>query len=336
MLIGLTYDLRGEYLAAGYSELETAEFDRGETIDAIEAALCRLGHRTERIGNVRQLARALVDGKRWDLVFNIAEGLGGFGREAQVPALLDAWNIPYTFSDPLTCALTLHKALAKRVVRDAGVPTPRFAVVETPAEVAAIDLPYPLFAKPLAEGTGKGIDARSKIVDRAVLATMCQSLLQEFQQPVLVEEFLPGREFTVGILGTGTAARSLGVAEIVLNASAEAEVYSYLNKEECESRVEYRLLAEAALLAQCEDVALRAWRALLCRDGGRIDLRCNARGEPEFLEVNPLAGLHPEHSDLPILCTLRGIGYDRLIGDIVASASTRLPSAVAAQRSVSA
>lgn len=324
MLIGLTYDLRGDYLAAGYSEIETAEFDRGDTIDAIEAALRRLGHRTERIGHVRQLARALVDGKRWDLVFNIAEGLGGFGREAQVPALLEAWNIPCTFSDPLTCALTLHKALAKRVVRDAGVPTPRFAVVELPEQISGVALTYPLFAKPLAEGTGKGIDARSKINDRVELESICRKLLDDFNQPVLVEEFLPGREFTVGIVGTGPKARSLGVAEIVLNATAEAEVYSYVNKEECETRVEYRLLADPTLAARCEDVALRAWRALLCRDGGRIDLRCNARGEPEFLEVNPLAGLHPEHSDLPILCTLRGIAYDELLAAIIASAAERV------------
>lgn len=324
MLIGLTYDLRGEYLAAGYSELETAEFDRGDTIDQIEAALQRLGHRTARIGNVRQLARALVAGQTWDLVFNIAEGLGGFGREAQVPALLDAWNIPYTFSDPLTCALTLHKALAKRVARDTGVPTPRFAVIEEIARIDTIDLEYPLFAKPLAEGTGKGIDARSKILDRSALTELCRQLLDEFHQPVLVEEFLPGREFTVGIVGTGAEARSIGVAEIVLNDTAEADVYSYLNKEQCETRVEYRLLPEPELVAQAEAVALRAWRSLLCRDGGRVDLRCNAKGEPEFLEVNPLAGLHPEHSDLPILCMLRGIPYDRLIAEIVASAAERI------------
>lgn len=326
MRIGLTYDLRGDYLAAGYSELETAEFDRGETIDAIESALVRLGHQTERIGNIKQLAQALVQGRRWDLVFNIAEGLSGFGREAQVPALLEAWDIPYTFSDPLTCSVTLHKAIAKRIVRDAGVPTPRFAVIERTADLENLDLNYPLFAKPLAEGTGKGVDAKSKVSSRTELTAICLRLLADHRQPVLVEEFLPGREFTVGIIGTGTEARAIGVVEIILNAAAEADVYSYLNKEDCESRVEYRPVAEAQLAHRAEDVALRAWRNLLCRDAGRVDIRCNAAGAPEFIEVNPLAGLHPAHSDLPIICTVQGMPYDTLIDGILASASARIPA----------
>ena len=128
MKIGLTYDLRSDYLAQGFGLEETAEFDRVETIDELAGALERLGHEVVRIGNVRALASALTSGERFDLVFNIAEGLHGFGREAQVPALLDAFGIPYTFSDPLTQALGLDKAVAKQVVRDAGVPTAPFAV----------------------------------------------------------------------------------------------------------------------------------------------------------------------------------------------------------------
>ena len=138
MKIGITYDLRQDYLDAGYGEEETAEFDRPETIAAIDQALQALGHVTDRIGNIRSLARRLVQGDRWDLVFNIAEGLSGFGREAQVPALLEAYAIPYTFSDPLVLALTLHKGMTKRVIRDAGLPTPAFAVVETASEAAAV------------------------------------------------------------------------------------------------------------------------------------------------------------------------------------------------------
>jgi D-alanine-D-alanine ligase len=124
--IGLTYDLRDAYLAMGYGEEETAEFDRDSTIEALEGALRSLGHETERIGHVRDLAGRLAAGARWDLVFNIAEGLSGYGREAQVPALLDAYGIPYTFADPLTASLTLHKAMTKRVLRDLGVRTPDF------------------------------------------------------------------------------------------------------------------------------------------------------------------------------------------------------------------
>src|SRR5581483_5078997 len=128
MRIGVTYDLRSDYLAMGYGEEETAEFDSEITINAICDALTGLGWRVERIGNVRRLVEALGAGKRWDAVFNFCEGLKGVSREAQVPALLEAFDIPYVFSDPLTLALTLDKAMTKRVVRDAGVPTADFAV----------------------------------------------------------------------------------------------------------------------------------------------------------------------------------------------------------------
>ena len=136
MTVGLTYDLRTDWLAQGYSEQETAEFDREETVAAVEAALQSEGCLTDRIGNYRQLIARLGSGSRWDLVFNFCEGMYGLGREALVPALLDEYRIPYTFSDPAVLGATLHKALAKRIVRDAGVPTPDFAVVETEADIA--------------------------------------------------------------------------------------------------------------------------------------------------------------------------------------------------------
>ncbi len=322
MRVGLTFDLRDHYLAAGYSAEETAEFDNIETIEALAGALERLGLEVDRIGTVRQLTQRLVAGERWDLVFNIAEGLKGVGREAQVPALLDAYDISYTFSDPLVMALALHKGMAKRVARDCGVPTAPFAVVETMADLAAVDLPFPLFAKPIAEGTGKGVTPASRVVNRAALRRLCRQLLERYRQPVLVEMFLPGREFTVGIIGTGAAAQPVAVMEVVLNGQAEAGVYSYVNKEECESRVVYRL-AEDEQANAAGAVALAAWRVLGCRDGGRVDLRQDAGGRPLFLEVNPLAGLHPTHSDLPIMCTLAGIPYDALIGRIVESARRR-------------
>src|SRR5688572_3644321 len=129
MLIGLTYDLRQDYLDDGYTPEQTAEFDSRVTIDGIESALRDLGHQTDRIGRVTWLVERLARGDRWDLVFNIAEGLHGIGREAQVPALLDAYSIPYTFSDPLVCTISLHKPTTKRVVRDLGIPTPDFWVV---------------------------------------------------------------------------------------------------------------------------------------------------------------------------------------------------------------
>ena len=323
MKVGLTYDLRSEYLKQGYTLEETAEFDREETIGAIESTLNLIGYQTERIGNIKQLAEALVSGKRWDIVFNICEGMYGIGREAQVPALLDAYNIPYVFSGPLVLALTLHKAMTKSVVRDAGVPTPAFYVVHKPEDISAVSLSFPLFAKPLAEGTGKGIDSNSVIYDEIQLRERCLYLLDRFKQPVLVEKYLSGREFTVGIVGTGAGARSVGVLEIILNENAEKNVYSYVNKEECEELVEY-VLVKGPVAEACEKVALNAWRALGCEDAGRVDLRHDENGIPNFIEVNPLAGIHPEHSDLPILSTKNGISYPELMQMIMDSAIKKI------------
>jgi D-alanine-D-alanine ligase len=320
--VGLTYDLRQDYLREGYGEEETAEFDRQETIDAIAGALRELGYQPEPIGHARKLAARLLAGERWELVFNIAEGLYGMGREALVPALLDAYRIPYTFSDAMVLALTLHKGMAKRVIRDLGIPTPAFAVVETEADVARVDLPFPLFAKPVAEGTGKGITAASKIGSRHELQQVAAMLLARFRQPVLVETFLPGREFTVGIVGSGAQAEVVGTMEVVLKAQAEADVYSYVNKEKYEELVQYHLATDAAGRA-AGDVALAAWRGLGCRDGGRVDLRADAAGVPNFIEVNPLAGLHPEHSDLPILCRLVRMSFRELIDRMMRSALDR-------------
>jgi D-alanine-D-alanine ligase len=322
MKIGLTYDLRQAYLAAGYSDEDTAEFDHLETIEAIEQALQHLGYATERIGHIQQLAARLVSGAHWDMVFNLAEGLYGFGREAQVPALLEAYGIPYTFSDPLVLALALHKGITKHVMHALGVPTPDFAVIETISELERVRLPLPLFAKPVAEGTSKGISAANKIRTPQELRTVCQHLLHIHRQPVLVETFLPGREFTVGIVGTGSRARALGVMEVLLGEAAEPEVYSYANKALYTARVCYRLVDDA-LAVHAREVALQAWYGLGCRDGGRVDLRCDTHDNPYFLEVNPLPGLHPEHSDLPILCRLLGMRYEELIRLIMTSALER-------------
>jgi len=329
MRIGLTYDLRDEYLAAGYSEEETAEFDREDTIDAIDDVLCGLGHQTTRIGHARQLIQRLAAGDRWDLVFNICEGMFGMGREAQVPAILDVFQIPYTFADPCVMAVCLDKGVTKTLVRQAGVPTPQFVVVHSAADFdAAGALRFPLFAKPVAEGTGKGVTPMSRVSQREELESVCRDLLDRYGQPVLVEEFLPGREFTVGILGTGEAAVSLGTLEIVLRDGAEADVYSYVNKERCEELVEYRLVHadRDPQVARAEQLALASWRILNCRDAGRIDFRCDAGGEPQFLEANPLSGLHPFHSDLPMLATAVGMPYADLVQQIVASAASRVKS----------
>ncbi len=330
MRIGLTYDLKDDYRALGFTELEVAEFDSRETVDAISAALASLGHEVVPIGHVKALAARLVAGERWDLVFNIAEGVTGFGRESQVPALLEAYDVAYTFSDPLVCALTLHKGMAKHVARGCGVPTPSFEVVATREEAALVTLPLPLFVKPVAEGTSKGVTAKSLVTSRAALVDVCSDLLQAYQQPVIVERFLPGREFTVGVLGSGADAHALATLEVVLRDGADDGVYSYRNKAQWRDLVEYRLLDAGALRREVEEVAVATWRALGCRDAGRVDVRLDELGRAQMLEVNPLAGLTPGHSDLPIMAALRGMEYRALIAEILRCTEARLAAEQAA------
>jgi D-alanine-D-alanine ligase len=322
--IGVTYDLRSDYLALGYSQEATAEFDAEDTIAAVCAALSGLGHQVERIGGIRPLAAALVAGTRWDAVFNICEGLKGVAREAQVPALLEAFDIPYVFSDPLTLALALDKAMAKRVVRDAGVATADFALIESERDIARVILPFPLFLKPVAEGSGKGVGVRSKVEDRGALESVARDLLKTFAQPVLVEEFLPGREFTVGIIGTGAGARVLGSIEIVPGEKYVGHGYGFENKEGWEDKLQV-LRGEGAQAEAAGEVALAAWRALRCRDGGRADVRLDAHGQPRFIEVNPLAGIRPGYSDLCFIAEFEGLSYQQLIGKFLEGFLARHP-----------
>lgn len=331
MRVGVTYDLREDYLARGWTEQQVAEFDRADTIDSIKNALRALGHEPVRIGGASALMERLAAGETWDLVLNIAEGQYGNGRESLVPAMLDHAGIPYTFGDPLCCALTLDKPTAKHVLRSHGLPTPDFAIVERAEDADRVAIAFPVFAKPSREGSSKGVGADSVCRDRAGLRALCARLIEEFAQPVLVESFLPGREVTVGIVGTGAAARVLGVLGVGLRDGAEA--YSYDDKERCEELVAYEL-DRSPFGEQAANLALRAYRALGCRDAGRVDVRADASGAPQIIEVNALAGLHPSHSDLPIMASLTGVSYVDLIWQIVSSASERVraPAACEAQR----
>lgn len=324
MRIGVTYDLRKDYIAVGYGEEETAEFDSEVTIDAICAALAGMGLTPVKIGNVKKLVAKLARGERFDAVFNFCEGFRGNARESQVPALLDAYDIPYVFSDALTLAIALDKGMAKRVVRDQGVPTVDFRIIEKLADVKKVDLSFPLFLKPVQEGSGKGVGPDSKVENARDLRRVAGALLAKFQQPVLVEEFLPGREFTVGIVGTGEDAAVLGVSEIARKENWVGDGYGYINKEYSDDKVDI-VEADPENAAAAGEVALQAWRALRCRDGGRIDIRCDANGKPHFIEVNPLAGLRPAYSDLCLIALRRGISHPQLVERIMGAFFKRHP-----------
>ncbi len=319
MRIGLTYDLKSHYLAKGFSLAQVAELDCEETIEAIAAALEKHGHSIEHIGCLEQLMQALLQGKRWDLVFNIAEGLYGIAREAQIPGLLDAYQIAHPFSSTEVLAVALDKSLTNAVMKSHSIPVADFQVVRSAKDLHKVALPFPLFVKPVAEGTSKGISDRSVIHNQQELDCRCRELLEEFQQPVLVETYLPGREFTVGLLGSGEEAQLLGVMEVQLHGDADKQGYTFENKQKYEERVSYHLVEEP----EVAQLALKAWTALNCLDAGRVDIRMNAERKPVFLEVNPLAGLNPNYSDLCILCKLIDFPYHELINAIVQSCLKR-------------
>jgi D-alanine-D-alanine ligase len=320
--VGITYDLRADYLDHGLTEEELAEFDRPDTVQSIEDALNEIGFETDRIGNLKSLARRLENNQRWDFVFNIAEGLYGYGRESAVPALLDSCRIPYTFSDPMTTGLTLHKGMAKHVMRSLDLPTPDFLVVSSLDDLKRFDLPFPVFAKPVAEGTSKGIDKGSRITSMDQLEERCESLLLRYRQPVLVETYLPGREFTVGVVQNGRTKPEALITEISYRSPDREQIYCYETKENCEQIVDY-LPVNGRIAGLCTDLALKTWEGFGLRDAARIDFRLDAEGNPFALEINPLPGLHPEHSDLPIMWSQKGLPYVELISRIARSCLSR-------------
>ncbi len=329
MNIGLAYDLKSDFapLPDGPDDA-LEEYDSPATIAAIERVLDSRGHAVHKLGGGRRFLTAVLETPP-DLVFNLAEGRGSRAREAHVPAVCEMLGIPCTHSDPLTMALSLDKAMAKRVVASAGVATPRFAVVDSARDLDALALEYPLFGKPLFEGSSMGIRKNSKIETKESLRERVSTLLEHYREPVLVEEFCAGAEFTVAILGAGASARVAGTMEIVPKQVATADfVYSLEMKraENWRDLMNYVVPPRrpAAEVAAIEAVALGAYRALGCRDIARVDVRIGRDGEPKFLEANPLPGIAPGWSDLALLWQGIGRPYADLVGSILDEAIARL------------
>jgi D-alanine-D-alanine ligase len=310
-----------------------AEWDEPETIDAVEKALSGLG-KVIRLEANAEFPRRLV-AARPDFVFNISEGLYGVNREAHVPAICEFLGIPYHASDPLTLSLALHKGRAKEIMAYYGVPTAPFIVANSRADARNVTLPFPLFAKPALEGSSKGITIRSLCANRAKLVAVVGELLDVYQEPVLIETYLPGREFTVAIMGNGRETRCLPIVglkfdELPLSAPP---IYGYeakwlwdtpdrpLELFECPARIEKDLAREI------RTVALAAYRVLGCRDWARVDVRCDAAGRPMVVEANPLPGILPNPKDnscFPKAARAAGMNYDQLIQNVADIAWRRI------------
>jgi len=328
--IGIAFELRSAFALPADAPVDALEeYDTMSTIDGLADALRSLGHHPRPLGGGRALIDTLLANPP-DLVFNIAEGWGTRSREAQVPALCEMLGVPCSHSDPLTMGLTLDKPLAKRVVHAAGVRTAPFVVVDSPDQVAAIDLEWPLFVKPAAEGSSMGVRVTSRVADRDALTVEVQRCLSAYRQPALVERYLPGIEVTVGIGGSGDRARVLGSMEIAPASGAAADfVYGLESKHEYQKLVRYYAPPQhptPAQMADAEATALAAYRALGCRDVARVDLRFDADNRANFIEVNPLPGLNPVTGDLVVMTKLLGRTYDDLIRIIVEEAVSRYPA----------
>ena len=313
-----------------------AEWDAPETITAVEHALSGLGEviRLEATPDFPERLREL----RPDLVFNMAEGLTGQNREAHVPAICEFLDVPYSGSDPFTLSLCLHKARTKQLLQFYGIPTARFALVETLAEARAVRrgsvLRYPIFAKPVQEGSSKGITERNYVRDGDELLACVAQLLDGYDQPVLLEEFLPGAEFTCGVIGNGRDARVLPLVEVCFDALPDGAlpIYGFEAKWIWDTPDQplqiFRCPASVSdkLRNSIEQITLRAYRALGCRDWSRIDVRLDAKGIPNIVELNPLPGILPRPEDnscLPKAAAAAGMSYDELIQACVAAAAKR-------------
>jgi len=306
MKIGLTYNLKSEHaLASSDPNDRFEEFDSIETIEALEEAFRAHGHQPVRLGwgaaMLDKLRATKVDG-----VFNLAEGIGGRGRESQVPATLEMLGIPCSGADAVAIGITLDKALAKMLAKANGIATAPFAV-SSGAPAPSPPLAYPLFVKPACEGSSMGITPASRCENPRQLRAAIERL--SVYGPVLVEEYLPGDEFTVGIIG----GEVLGVMQVVPRTAEKHFIYSLEVKRDYTNRVEYRCVDRQDVAG----VGLAVWRAFGLRDFSRVDVRCDRDGRPNFVEVNPLPGLHPVNSDLVILARGMGWSYERLIGRIL-------------------
>lgn len=324
MRVGLAYNVKPADPPEGLPVDAFEEYDSEGTVDHICNALAALGHDVLRLGAGPRIVDALRT-LRPDIVFNIAEGEGGRCREAHVPALLEMLGIPYVGSDPLTLCVTLDKPVAKRLVASEGLSTPRFRTFRPGESVGEPNLRYPVIVKPAYEGSSKGVRLASRAATPQAVREMVAFVTGTYGQEAIVEEFVAGPEVTVGILGNGNA-RVVGAMEIRPKKMANDEfVYSLEVKRDWENQVEYvcppSLSADVA--AEVERCALAAYRALGCRDFGRIDFRVDGRGVPQFLECNPLPGLSPGYGDLPIMADRMGIGYLDLISEILSHAVAR-------------
>jgi D-alanine-D-alanine ligase len=330
MRIGLAFDLKdavkGTISSEGQPEDALEEYDSYETVKGIAAAIETKGHSTVLLGGGRDFL-VNIQKEKVDLVFNIAEGLGNYrSREAQIPGILEMLGIPYTGSDPLALSVSLDKSITKKLAALNGVVTPKWQTIHNLEELASVDwgdFHFPVFVKPLHEGSSKGIRNVSKINSRDQINPIITNLLERYHQEVIVEEFVFGDEITTGVIGNPP--RILGIMRVVPRRADPDFVYSLEVKRDWENLVDYECPArlQTEVLDRISEAAIKVFTILGCRDISRVDFRIGIDGTPYFLEINPLPGLNPKSGDIVIMSGKMGWTYPALISAIVDAALKR-------------
>lgn len=309
-----------------------AEWDTFETIDAVRAALAE--YNDVILIEADDEAYLKLKHHHPDIAFNISEGLLGVSREAQIPAILEMLQIPYTGSDPLTLAICLDKSRAKEILSYHHIPTPAFQVVSKQDDIITLDLKYPVIVKPLHEGSSKGIFNSSIVRNQIELEREVDNVLKKYNEPALVEEYLNGREFTVALLGNGENVIVLPIVEIKFDTlpAGVNPIYSFEAKwiwDQANSPLEiFSCPAQTTkqLQNEIEKICRKAYNILRCRDWCRIDIRLDDRGIPHILELNPLPGILPnpeENSCFPKAARAAGLTYNQLIQSVLLLAASR-------------
>ena len=328
MKIGITYNLKDELSPGAVLNEEIAEeYDTPHTIDSICEIFSKNGHEPVRLGGGIDIIDRLRN-EKVNIVFNIAEGCHGRNRESHIPAILEMLDIPYTGSDPLALGATLDKTMTKKIAYKAGIPTPRYMAVHKLEDLQSVGrkLHYPMIVKPAWEGSSKGIYNSSKVGRRNELDKNIKLLFEKYPgQPVLIEEYIEGREITVGVIGNEPP-HILGLMEIVNKVSPGDDIfYSLDTKRDWKNLVDYESPPDINRIMErhIRHYALMAYKEFDCRDVARIDFRISKHNKIFMLELNPLPGLSPEYADLVIMARKNGIEYENLIMSILNNAIAR-------------
>ena len=329
MRVALTYNLKEKDSSKPADYF--SEFDSPETVNAIISAIQKKGHSVEPLNVNKENLINYLKKNRVDMVFNIAEGSSGKFRESEIPAILEYLNVPYTGSNTFSLALALNKAITKKILKAENIPTPRFQIFAKGNEGLDPELRFPLIAKPNREGSAKGINASNVVSDKKALFGKVGELIKDYKHEVLVEEFIEGKELTVGILENGKTV-VLPILEIDFSSCAKSGEYFYSwRMKEYQGNSELGLVptfhCPARLDKKTEELvkeaALRTHRAIGCFDISRTDIRLSSDNVPYVLEINPLPGLDPKESNFPMMAYAAGMNYEDLIEAILMSASER-------------